>query len=176
MGRLESPTVVTAVPAHDDLPAQLLQTFDQLDLLFRQHPGEDLAAVDHPLEQLRLLGPDQPEGRPVTGEHVLLAGHVLDLAGGRQDAGSLGLGEAVGDDQLVGAVLRLHPDDGLVRLDQPAVPAHADGRLDVVPGHHEGRDVGRVQLRDGAVGLSLDQVLHDDQTQEVGPFLQLASA
>ena len=138
MSRLERPAVVTAVPTHDDLAAQLLQTFYQLDLLLRQHPGEDLAAVDDPLEQLRVLVPDEPEGGAVTGEDVVLACHVRHLAGGGQDAGSLGLGEAVGDDQLVGAVLRLHPDDGLVGLDQLAVPAHADGRLDVVPGHHEG--------------------------------------
>ena len=167
MGRLESPAVVAAVPTHDDLPAQLLQTLDQLDLLLRQHPGEDLAAVDDPLEELRVLVPDEPEGGAVAGEDVVLAGHVRHLAAGGQDAGSLGLGEAVGDGQLARPVLRLHPDDRLVGLDQLAVPAHTDGSLDVVPGDHQGGDVGRVQLRDGPVGLSLDQVLHDDEAEEV---------
>ena len=48
-----------------------------------------------------------------------------------------------------------------------------DGSLDVVPGDHEGDDVSGVELGDGAVCLLLDEVLHDDQTQEVSSLLQL---
>ena len=51
-----------------------LQALDQLDLLLRQHPGEDLPAVDDPLQQLGVLVPDQPEGVPVAGESVVLVG------------------------------------------------------------------------------------------------------
>ena len=48
-----------------------------------------------------------------------------------------------------------------------------DGSLYVVPGDHEGDDVSGVELGDGAVCLLLDEVLHDDQTQEVSSLLQL---
>ena len=168
---LQSTAVIAAVPAHDDLPADCLETLYQLYLLLRQHPGEYLASVDDSLQQLGVFVPDQPEGVPVTGEHVVLAGHVLYLGAGGQDVRRLRLREAVGDGQLAGAVLSLHPDDGLVSLHQLAVPAHADGCLDVVPGHHQGVDVGRVELRDGAVGLSLDEVLHNDQAEEVCALL-----
>ena len=37
-------------------PPQVLEALNELYLLVRQHPGEDLAAVDDPLEQLRVLG------------------------------------------------------------------------------------------------------------------------
>ena len=55
VGCLEGAAVVAPVPAHDDLPPQLLETLNQLDLLVWQHPGEDLAPVDNSLEQLRVL-------------------------------------------------------------------------------------------------------------------------
>ena len=176
MSCLQSTAVIAAVPAHDDLPADCLETLYQLDLLLRQHPGEYLASVDDSLQQLGVFVPDQPEGGPVTGKHVVLAGHLVYLGVGGQDARCLGLRQAVRHGQLAGSLLRLHPDDGLVGLDQLAVPAHADGGLDVVPGDHQGGDVGGVQLCDGPVGFFLYEVLHDDQALEVRAFLQLSSA
>ena len=83
---LEGAAVVAPVPAHDDLPPQLLEALNQLDLLIWQHPGKDLAPVDNSLEQLRVHAPDHPEGGAVTREHVVVRGHVLDLAGLGQDA------------------------------------------------------------------------------------------
>ena len=78
-------------------------------------------------EEFWVSTPDVTEGVAVAGEDVVVGGHVLDLAGGRhEDARSLGLGEAVGDCQLAPrSLLSLHPDDGLVRLDELAISAHA---------------------------------------------------
>ena len=141
----ERPAVVAAVPAHDDLAAQLLEALYQLYLLLGQHPGhkcvtviftilrvgalpgEDLPAVHNPFEEFWVSTPDVTEGVAVAGEDVVVGGHVLDLAGGRhEDARSLGLGEAVGDCQLTpSSLLRLHPDDGLVRLYKLAISPHA---------------------------------------------------
>ena len=42
MCSLECPTVVAAISTHDHLPAEALQTLDQLNLLVRQHSGENL--------------------------------------------------------------------------------------------------------------------------------------
>ena len=86
--------------------------------------------------------------------------------------------EAVGNIEPFGAMrgindwISLDPDDCLIRLDQIAVPAHADRGQNVVSRDHDGVDVGVVELFDGAVGFVFDQVLHDDQTQEVRLFLQ----
>ena len=76
---------------------------------------------------------------------------------------------------LTRRVVRRNSDDRLLGLDELAVSADADGGLDVVAGHHQGHDVGLVELGDGAVRLLLDQVLHDDQAKEVRPLLKLAS-
>ena len=37
-------------------PPQVLEALYELDLLVWQHPRKDLAAVNDPLEQLRVLG------------------------------------------------------------------------------------------------------------------------
>ena len=78
-------------------------------------------------KQFWVSAPDVTEGVAVAGEDVVVGGHVLDLARGRhEDARSLGLGEAVGDCQLTpSSLLRLHPDDGLVRLYKLAISPHA---------------------------------------------------
>ena len=57
-----------------------------MDLLFRQHPGEDLPALDDPVEQSPVVVPDQLEGVAVAREHVVL---LLD----RPDV--VGLGESI---------------------------------------------------------------------------------
>ena len=57
-----------------------------MDLLFRQHPGEDLPALNDPVEQSPVVVPDQLEGVAVAREHVVL---LLD----RADV--VGLGESI---------------------------------------------------------------------------------
>lgn len=47
--------------------------------------------------------------------------------------------------------LSLHSDDRLIRLDQLAIAADADGRQNVVASHHHGDDVGIVELFDRTV-------------------------
>ena len=111
MGSFECSTVIAAIPAHDDLSAQQLETLYQLNFLLWQHPGKYLAPVDNPLEQLRVLVPDHAEGVAIAGKHIVLAGHILNLAGGCQDAGCLRLWQAVGHSQLTSCrtLLSLNP-------------------------------------------------------------------
>ena len=52
-----------------------------MDLLFRQHPGEDLPALNDPVEQSPVVVPDQLEGVAVAREHVVLLLDRADVVG-----------------------------------------------------------------------------------------------
>ncbi len=60
---------------------QVLHALDEVYLLFRQHPGEDLAALDYPVEERLVVVPDEGEGAAVAGEHVVLLLDRLDEVG-----------------------------------------------------------------------------------------------
>ena len=86
--------------------------------------------------------------------------------------------EAVWDIQMLGNShihkFRVDSNNRLIRLNEFAVPTHANGRQDVVSGDHDRVYVSLVQFPNRPVRFLLHQILHDDQAQKFGFFLQLA--
>ena len=58
-----------------------------MDLLFRQHPGENLPALNDPVEQRPVVIPDQLKGPAVASEDVVLLLDRTDVVGLREKLG-----------------------------------------------------------------------------------------